>query len=350
MRSGRVRLLQAPYRPRRPSHHPVPSFPKRGSVETGLLLKVTYDPDKHDLPEWLKGDVEPGDDYFEFSPALRSALADPIPEAPADEEVEGVAEQLREHLKMKYAGNCKCGACQLVPIALIENTILALRRSTETDKPGVREAAGDDEMYEIGKRDGYEEAVQDIDLMTGGDGEYRVAVFLGGGVDEDRHCPDPAAMKARIAERFVALSAPLTEEQPVATEVVEALRPFAQAFAKADDPGVSDLYDEQPFSLHVPLGAWRRARSVCRQLAASLGLDALKPNLVTDADELPQCADIDSRQPENNLNVAPAQVVNPVGGVEQPVNDVLFHEDAPPADVEREYVDGFPISSPGGRV
>ena len=94
-----------------------------------------------------------------------------------------------------------------------------------TDKPGVREAAGDDEMYEIGKRDGYEEAVQDIDLMTGGDGEYRVAVFLGGGVDEDRHCPDPAAMKARIAERFVALSAPLTEEQPKGGHCVHKKQP-----------------------------------------------------------------------------------------------------------------------------
>jgi hypothetical protein len=38
-----------------------------------------------------------------------------------------------------------------------------------------------------------------------------------------------------------------------------ALRPFADAFRKADDPGVSDLYDDQPFSLHVSLGAWRRA-------------------------------------------------------------------------------------------
>lgn len=34
-------------------------------------------------------------------------------------------------------------------------------------------AAEDDETYEIGKRDGYEKAVQDIDLRTGGDGEYR---------------------------------------------------------------------------------------------------------------------------------------------------------------------------------
>lgn len=58
-------------------------------------------------------------------------LADPIPEAPADEEVEGLAQALR---------NLAEGAEQE------DRTILykaadALRRSTKTDKPGVREAA-----------------------------------------------------------------------------------------------------------------------------------------------------------------------------------------------------------------
>jgi hypothetical protein len=30
-----------------------------------------------------------------------------------------VAERLRERLKLKYVGNCKCGHCQLVPDTLI---------------------------------------------------------------------------------------------------------------------------------------------------------------------------------------------------------------------------------------
>jgi len=55
-----------------------------------------------------------------------------------------------------------------------------------------------DEMYEIGKRDGYEKAVQDIDVLTGGDGEYTCCV----GVISDAHCPDPEAMKRRIANRI----------------------------------------------------------------------------------------------------------------------------------------------------
>lgn len=56
----------------------------------------------------------------------------------------------------------------------------------------------ENEAYEIGKREGYESAVQDIDLMTGGDGEYRFCTNQ----DPERHCPDAPAMKRRIAARF----------------------------------------------------------------------------------------------------------------------------------------------------
>lgn len=49
-----------------------------------------------------------------------------------------------------------------------------------------------DEHYEIGKRDGYEEAVQDIDLATGGDGEFKGSTLPGGTVDVP-------AMRDRIA-------------------------------------------------------------------------------------------------------------------------------------------------------
>lgn len=45
----------------------------------------------------------------------------------------------------------------------------------------------------------YWDAVQDVDLMTGGDGIYLYSA------DRDKHCPDPAAMKERIRRRFDAL-------------------------------------------------------------------------------------------------------------------------------------------------
>jgi hypothetical protein len=85
------------------------------------------------------------------------------------------------------------------------------RRAT----PSSKVKADDDEAYEIGKRDGYEEAVQDIDVLTGGDGEYR---FCTDG-DPERHTPDPATMKQRIVDRFSAAHPP--EAAPVAVKALE---------------------------------------------------------------------------------------------------------------------------------
>lgn len=55
------------------------------------------------------------------------------------------------------------------------------------------------EPYEIGVRDGYQQAVQDIDILTGGDGEYYYSTDGGG-------CPGAEAMKAKIVERFTGAS------------------------------------------------------------------------------------------------------------------------------------------------
>lgn len=155
----------------------------------------------------------------DYEAHIRSTLADPIPEAPADEEVEAELRRQADAAYIRYINLMGTKPCLGVEAKLASgefgaanldahreasealgrhrginaaiDILRAIRRSTETDKPGVREA-------------------------------------------------------------------------------LEALRPFAEAFAKADDPGVSDLYNEQPFSLHVPLGAWRRARSVWRRLSAPL--------------------------------------------------------------------------------
>ncbi|MEP9376154.1 hypothetical protein ABLE91_05530 [Aquabacter sp. CN5-332] len=67
--------------------------------------------------------------------------------------------------------------------------------------PVVQEGDDPDEAYDMGKRDGYEEAAQEIDRLTGGDGEYRFCTNL----DPERHCPDPATMIQRIVDRFNAL-------------------------------------------------------------------------------------------------------------------------------------------------
>lgn len=59
-----------------------------------------------------------------------------------------------------------------------------------------------DEAYEIGVREGYERAVQEIDLKTGGDGEYRYCTDH----DPERHTPDAPAMIQRIVDRLEALN------------------------------------------------------------------------------------------------------------------------------------------------
>lgn len=59
----------------------------------------------------------------------------------------------------------------------------------------------DDQVYELGKRDGYMEAVQDIDLRTGGDGEFYGSTIPGRGMDVP-------TMLEGIVERFEANVAP----------------------------------------------------------------------------------------------------------------------------------------------
>lgn len=53
----------------------------------------------------------------------------------------------------------------------------------------------EDEAYEMGKRDGYEEAIQDLDIATGGDGEFKGSAIPSETVDVP-------AMKARIIARL----------------------------------------------------------------------------------------------------------------------------------------------------
>jgi len=60
--------------------------------------------------------------------------------------------------------------------------------STDTGDEG-------EDGFNIGRRDGFSEAVQLIDTLTGGDGEYYASTLPG------RGCPDPDAMIANIVAR-----------------------------------------------------------------------------------------------------------------------------------------------------
>lgn len=91
-----------------------------------------------------------------------------------------------------------------------------------------------DEAYEIGKRDGYEEAVQDIDILTGGDGEYRYCTDH----DPDRHTPDAEAMKQRIVDRFN----PPKEAEVTDSDLLAAMKEYV---GWELDWGPEDRHDEE---------------------------------------------------------------------------------------------------------
>jgi len=61
-------------------------------------------------------------------------------------------------------------------------------------------ADDEEETHKIGVDEGRQEMVREIDLATGGDGEFRYCM----NGDPDRHCPDAEAMKARVLDRFAA--------------------------------------------------------------------------------------------------------------------------------------------------
>lgn len=56
-----------------------------------------------------------------------------------EQELIALAEELREYTAMKYAGDCKCGKCQLVPRALVDRLYSALRAAASPRLAGSRE-------------------------------------------------------------------------------------------------------------------------------------------------------------------------------------------------------------------
>lgn len=86
-------------------------------------------------------------------------------------------------------------------------------------------ATDEEEAYDIGKEEGFSDAVQRIDLLTGGDGEYFASTIPG------RGCPDAATMIERIVDRFQALAHPA--ESAVAADYRERAATFA--FEQRDD-------------------------------------------------------------------------------------------------------------------
>jgi hypothetical protein len=94
--------------------------------------------------------------------------------------------------------------------------------------------AQEDEAYEIGKKDGYALAVQDIDVLTGGDGEYFASTIPG------RGCPDEDSMKARIVKRFDDMLAAAEHEGKAIDRLIAALSKIAPITTR-DTPDYAEL-------------------------------------------------------------------------------------------------------------
>ena len=131
-------------------------------------------------------------------------------------------------------------------------TLLLALAEAQAKIPALGDETAEDEAYKLGVRDGYQEAVQDIDLRTGGDGEYRWST------DPERSVPDPAEMIKRIVAR-------LTEAQERAERAEAALKPFAafalpRDFPQTDDRPVYGLDDTI-----LTLGHFRRAAQTLKE-------------------------------------------------------------------------------------
>jgi hypothetical protein len=104
---------------------------------------------------------------------------------------------------------------------------------TELQHRREAEAGADDpdEAYALGKRDGYEEAIQELDEATGGDGEFKGSTFPGETVDVP-------VMRQRIIDRLAA--SPSSPASGVRVKATEAdVERVARALA-ADELGMGD--------------------------------------------------------------------------------------------------------------
>ncbi|QTH19740.1 hypothetical protein HRJ34_15330 [Rhizorhabdus wittichii] len=87
----------------------------------------------------------------------------------------------------------------------------------------------EEEAYQIGKRDGFEEAVAHIDRLTGGDGEYFASTIPG------RGCPDHETMIRGIVDRFEAQPGEVDGWQPRIGDEVRASEHFLMKYGEWRD-------------------------------------------------------------------------------------------------------------------
>lgn len=141
--------------------------------------------------------------------SAQPAVAVPVePVAAPDDIIEMVEKCVLFSCIADFAGLADHAAFEAGQDNAVANIVKMLKRelAPAATPPAAPQPAqpvdAEDEAYEIGRRDGYSEAVQQIDQLTGGDGEYRYCTDH----DPDRHTPGPAEMIQRIVDRFETLN------------------------------------------------------------------------------------------------------------------------------------------------
>lgn len=105
-----------------------------------------------------------------------------------------------------------------------------------------------DEAGQIGERDGYEKAVQDFDLATGGDGEFKATTHDG--------AIDMPVMRQRVLDRFAPLSAPLPAPDKVGDGDFEGLEEMlADVEASPEYRALLDIADIVTGTATCPVGS-----------------------------------------------------------------------------------------------
>lgn len=131
--------------------------------------------------------------------AMAAAAVSAVPAPAAVDVVKAMLKKSKDDLhERKQWGGPTIGAGQIEQRILVYEDVIAVLSALDQGK----RTDDEEETYRIGVRDGYSQAAQEIDRLTGGDGEYRYCTDN----DPDRHTPGPAEMIGRIVARFETLN------------------------------------------------------------------------------------------------------------------------------------------------
>lgn len=161
---------------------------------------------------------------------IHPTLADPIPEAPADEEVgramlEKAVRDAHKTLMNTLDGDFGLWSSPAFAKAReavyplwkrLDETLLALRRSTETDKPGVRDAVSREGVIE--------------ELL---EASRKALIVTGPEIKAKNEHVWERLSNARVAALRALAASPLTEEQPVAEHIAFRREAMEKAMALA---------------------------------------------------------------------------------------------------------------------